>query len=484
MVVTEFGGTPRTSTGVVICLVALQEKAIKRTQEEMVASLKRYQKVYFGIRPSIVTCQDFEDLPVVYFAYFLSDPALYGVPDPFVSVMNLNKNSIDQILEFMKHVLHRLDNDLRINGKLCSKCTNAVFFQELVELLSMHETHPPRNQILYLEASSEEPTKESSLREEVVAGRLQSLVLAIDVFLEYSHRQAASMSCKKMPKFNRIVEEIWTLIDLDGDGTLGKEESLELTRLLLSRPMLGKMLITMVAAEHHNSSWVVSDQAKEMLPSLINILVCDMAQKLKSISTNLWRHMDPDNDGQVDGVEFCGMFPIAFSNVIALPLSAELAKVGSERVTQSETPVNQQIPMWVDLPVELPLELPKKQPRNCLGVGVENEHCRRNCTGCVDVFERERLEDGKGSKTQEKVDQKTPGQIFVHAEPPPSVFWHEEVHGERMAAPEAASRRQRACPAVSEIPKAKKHSSGNLGCGATATGCGTSGGSGPGCSIM
>lgn len=177
--------------------------AIKRTQEELVASLKQYQQNYFGKKASDINYTDIRNLPLAYFAYFLADPMIYyGVPDPF-PLMDPNKHGIDDIRTFMEPILHKLDDDPRINGRFTKMSIEDVeFFRELLELISMYQTHPSRSQVLCLEVNTEFQgfSQRSPLRNEIVNGRLLSLLLAIDVFLEYSEKQAASKSCRKMPK--------------------------------------------------------------------------------------------------------------------------------------------------------------------------------------------------------------------------------------------------------------------------------------------
>ena len=45
------------------------------------------------------------------------------------------------------------------------------------------------------------------------------------------------------------MNEIWILIDINQDDELDQREVREFTRLLLSRPMLGKVMIAIVAAD-------------------------------------------------------------------------------------------------------------------------------------------------------------------------------------------------------------------------------------------
>jgi len=206
------------------------------------------------------------------------------------------------------------------------------FFEELIEAFCLSQTHPRRGQILSVEHEDvitlDASSRRSTLREAVVTGRTDTLIFALDLFLEHAEKQAALRSREKLPALNLILEEIWLLIDIDQDGTLDQEEANELTRSILSRPMLGKLMIAIVAADAANSSWLEAEFPN--MPSLVSVAVMEMAKKVGSVSRSWWEQIDSNLDGNVDEREFCTLFPLAFLKSVAVPLSVHLAQLGQQ----------------------------------------------------------------------------------------------------------------------------------------------------------
>merc|ERR1719326_8263 len=113
---------------------------------------------------------------------------------------------------------------------------------------------------------------------------------------------------------------------------LSGEETEELVRSVLSRPALGKLLIEMVCSDVVNSTWSTAPDAKEVLSTLISTVVCNMAKNVKTISQDLWAQVDKDRNGEVEAHEFQELFPVAFTNCIAVPLAADLARRGKQKL--------------------------------------------------------------------------------------------------------------------------------------------------------
>lgn len=403
-----------------------QERAIISAREIMVKNIKQYQRNYFNVK--LLSRNDvgpyYDNLPLVYFVDVLVCPDLYpecerGTYLNSSELFDLNKYSFEKISNVLFGVLDMMDEDPRISGKLTSIFKkDEQLRRELIEVLCMCQTHPSREHILFQEKTdnvkSERSTRRSLLHELSINGRNAEIRLAIDVFMEYAEKQAALKSLEKLPPLDKIMQELWILIDINEDDTLDQGEVREFTRLLLSRPMLGKLMIAMVAADEVNSSWLAGQEAQALLPTLIGDAVSDMAERIFSVSRSLWEQLDKDLDGKISEQEFCNLLPLGFLKAIAIPLSAQLAKAGKERLavrnetSQKQTFFRQDLNGMEDMDDHLDDALENLNDLRDV-VGEKHEEHHRNCVGalgssfhCWDVQEIETDKKFKQKKSAQR----------------------------------------------------------------------------------
>lgn len=244
-------------------------------------------------------------------------------------------------LEVVTCILAKLDCDKRINGKLAPLFKTREVVTDLIDLLSFYQNHPSRSEVLYLEPAAKQEAPRGALRDLVVMGRVPELVLALDIFLECSECQITGRSIPKMPQISLVVSRIWKAVDIDGDGKLSHEESGELTRVILSRPALGKLLLAMVCSDPAHSLQLPDETSgdKENLFSLVPVVICKAAQKADATAAEMWGEMDRDGNGEVVENEFCSFFPVAFSTAIAIPLARMISGHVPKRQSELRQPI-------------------------------------------------------------------------------------------------------------------------------------------------
>eukprot|EP00746_Dinoflagellata_sp_MGD_P155215 gnl/MRDRNA2_/MRDRNA2_85257_c0_seq1.p1 gnl/MRDRNA2_/MRDRNA2_85257_c0~~gnl/MRDRNA2_/MRDRNA2_85257_c0_seq1.p1 ORF type:complete len:473 (+),score=91.10 gnl/MRDRNA2_/MRDRNA2_85257_c0_seq1:121-1539(+) len=307
-----------------------RQVALIRTREHLVLDLQQYQKTY--------RMQNGRDtiLPVVYFNDLLLARDLYKIHFSKTLDEFLDPGNVTEIQDNVVAILDALDDDARINGKLAVLYKNEAILKDVVNLLIFSRHYPPRSEILYLERLEESVFSQTLglLRENIVKGRTPELVMSLDIFLEYSVNLVAGKTVVKLPELSLILTQVWKHIDIDGDGTLSVDESRELTRLLMSRPALGKLMLCMVLNDAANSFSCTDEEDKKLLASLIPDVIRAAAQHAHSTAENLWRSMDKDGDGEVVEEEFCSLFDAGFWNSIAIPFSIKVAEEGKKKQAQ------------------------------------------------------------------------------------------------------------------------------------------------------
>lgn len=306
----------------------LAKEKLEKAADQMVSLLTQFRQAYplRGDRDAI--------LPLVCYAEVFVHLGLSDIASTIDLYFDAREQknlqqllTIDPTKTCMKvttSLLTRLDSDARIKGKLAPLYQNEQVLIELMDLVTFYEHHPPRSEILYHEPAELDADPRGSLREEVVKGRVQFL-LSIDIFLEYMVVQVTGRSTPKVPQLSPIMDQIWKAVDTDGDETLSHEESRELTRVILSRPVLGKLLITMVCADPANSSqlpsWCKTDAGKQRLVSFIPAVIRTAAAQAHATAAEMWSQMDEDGNLEIDKDEFCKLFPAAFTSAFAAPLA-------------------------------------------------------------------------------------------------------------------------------------------------------------------
>eukprot|EP00746_Dinoflagellata_sp_MGD_P031521 gnl/MRDRNA2_/MRDRNA2_174926_c0_seq1.p1 gnl/MRDRNA2_/MRDRNA2_174926_c0~~gnl/MRDRNA2_/MRDRNA2_174926_c0_seq1.p1 ORF type:complete len:496 (+),score=107.62 gnl/MRDRNA2_/MRDRNA2_174926_c0_seq1:16-1503(+) len=238
------------------------------------------------------------------------------------------------VIEWLFELDSLADSDERIAGEVelrhlyqdTDKCT------AVAELLILSKIYPSRAEILICETGLHIQT--GSLREDVMLGRLPFLTTAADMLLEFLETGLSKGSSSELSAIDKktYLSPMFTVLDFDADGLLSKDESLEFCRLMLSRPSLGRLLVTSQCVKSDPNSLTMIPLGRASLISMIPSVVLSFAEDCtQSVSENLWLNMDRDHHDEVTKQEFCDLFPISFEKAIVAPLRDRLAEKASHK---------------------------------------------------------------------------------------------------------------------------------------------------------
>merc|ERR1712139_388596 len=134
-----------------------------------------------------------------------------------------------------------------------------------------------------------------------------------------------------------VIRDLFKVVDIDRDQEISVQETRELLRVILSRPLLTSVALDAIAAELAAKPQPWADAAVEhgsgvrsLLLTVVKLATLELANRADEVAQNLWSCMDKNSDQTVTKFEFCDGFPLAMQTAVLDPLKASLVQRAEE----------------------------------------------------------------------------------------------------------------------------------------------------------